>query len=145
MATYRFLLAVEEILDGRLEFDEANRHGSGLGSVSVSEGILDFRVDTKHGIESRSRSRAKIRDIERTRRYSSEARNSSKNCRGASDESWRVFEALIVPRLDCWLGLELNELPRPRWRLARTRTNRVSLSSMGPIHICRRVPGELMN
>jgi len=74
MATYHLLLAVEEILDGRLEFDKANRHGLGLGSISVSEGILDFRADTKHGIESRSQSRVKTGDIERTKRYSSEER-----------------------------------------------------------------------
>lgn len=71
---------MEEILDGRLELVETNRYGLGLGAISVSEGILDFRVEAKHVVESRSRSRVEMRDIERMKRYSSEEReNSSKN------------------------------------------------------------------
>jgi hypothetical protein len=80
MATYHLLLVVEEIFDGRLELVETNRHGLGLSAISVSKGIFDFRMQAKHVIENRSRSRAEVRNIERMKKYSGgERENSSIN------------------------------------------------------------------
>lgn len=119
---------MEEILNGRLELVETNRHGLGLNTISVSEGILDFRVEAKHFVESWSRSWAEMKYIDRTKRYSNEEReNKNKNSWGPNDENRRVFEGLIVSRLDWWLDSKLNGLPPPRWRLAQKTTNKVSL------------------
>ena len=48
LATYD-LLVMKDFLDGRSELVETSSHGSGLGSISGSEGILEFRVEAKHG------------------------------------------------------------------------------------------------
>ena len=67
LATYD-LLVMTDFLDGRPEFVEASSRGSGLDSISGSEGILKFRVEAKHSIESQRRRRKEVGD---EKRYSS--------------------------------------------------------------------------